>query len=253
MEHRLWERDLFYNKNIPFLFNKEIIEYDMKEAGFSLVQEFHLLPDNIIHKLSKLKKEKRTVELGKLELSNKLYKEGKKKAFIHARELFIEANHLDINDIIAIKKDAIITTKKCSIQHFGDYIYFRPKHIYTSYITLPKRLEFYYCDNSLTVKGINEKKVKLHEQYMVEFIKRYFYMMENSESSNTLEFTKDFIDKYKKRQLPVGYYRTFDYESCYHLLNSSITFDDYYEDKKEDLDISYNFNTILIKFIQIPL
>ena len=78
-------------------------------------------------------------------------------------------------------------------------------------------------------------------------------MMENSESSNTLEFTKDFIDKYKKRQLPVGYYRTFDYESCYHLLNSSITFDDYYEDKKEDLDISYNFNTILIKFIQIPL
>ena len=48
MEHKLWERDLFYNKNIPFLFNKEIIEYDMKEAGFSLVQEFHLLPDNII-------------------------------------------------------------------------------------------------------------------------------------------------------------------------------------------------------------
>lgn len=89
MEHKLWERDLFYNKNIPFLFNKEIIEYDMKEAGFSLVQEFHLLSDNIIHKLSKLKKEKRTVELGKLELSNKLYKEGKKKAF-----LFMQENYL---------------------------------------------------------------------------------------------------------------------------------------------------------------
>ena len=41
LEHSLWKNDNFLNRNIMFLFNKEITEYDMKEAGFSLIQEFH--------------------------------------------------------------------------------------------------------------------------------------------------------------------------------------------------------------------
>ena len=46
-------RDLYINPNIFYLFNKEIIEYDMKEAGFSLIQEYKLLDEKEIEKLKK--------------------------------------------------------------------------------------------------------------------------------------------------------------------------------------------------------
>ena len=39
----LWKNDTFINPNIVYTFNKEIIEYDLKEAGFSLTKEYNLL------------------------------------------------------------------------------------------------------------------------------------------------------------------------------------------------------------------
>ena len=60
----LWKNDNFINDNIPFLFSKDIYEYDMKDAGFSLTQEFKLLPQSKIDYLAKLKKDKRKVEMG---------------------------------------------------------------------------------------------------------------------------------------------------------------------------------------------
>ena len=52
MSSKLWKNDSFINQNIPYLFNQEIIEYDMKEAGFSLTKEFQLLDKKIIEKLN---------------------------------------------------------------------------------------------------------------------------------------------------------------------------------------------------------
>ena len=73
----LWKHDSFINENIPFLFNKEIIEYDMKDAGFSLTQEFNLLPLDKITYLSKLKKDRRKVEMGLIERDNSTYRDNK--------------------------------------------------------------------------------------------------------------------------------------------------------------------------------
>ena len=35
------------NPNIEYLFDSEIIEYDMSDAGFSLVKEFHFFRTSI--------------------------------------------------------------------------------------------------------------------------------------------------------------------------------------------------------------
>lgn len=35
----LWEKELYVNDNIPYIFNTFIYEYDMKEAGFSIIKE----------------------------------------------------------------------------------------------------------------------------------------------------------------------------------------------------------------------
>ena len=122
INNELWKQDSFINENIPFLFNKEIIEYDMKDAGFSLTQEFKLLDKTIIEKLAKYKKDKRKIEMGKIERDDSKYRDAKKEAFKLARQMFFEANELEVADIISIKKDAIFTTKRCSQQSFGKFI-----------------------------------------------------------------------------------------------------------------------------------
>lgn len=249
----IWKKDNYINDNFLYLVNKEIIEYDMKEGGFSLVQEFNLLDESIINKLKKMSKEKRKIELGKIQRDDDKFKENLKQAFQAARKIFFEMNDLEDNDILSIKKDAIITTRYCKYSKVGKYIDFRPKHEYTSYIRLDKRLELYYSPNEFEVKGIGENAITLHENYLIKFLKLYFYKLETKTSEDVIEFTRNFIDKYKTRNLPVGYYRNFNVKSDYIIIDDDTRYMTYWEDQKEDIDISYNYFNILLKLIKIPL
>lgn len=254
MTNEIWKHDTFNNHNIVFTFNKEIIEYDLKEAGFSLTKEYNLLDKNTIKVLEKYKKDKRKIELGLIQRDNKEYRESLKEVFKEARRKFIEYNELEQQEIISIKKDAIFTTRKCKYKEFGKNLLFRPKNYYTSYIRLSKNLEFYYSPNKLDIKGMNDENKKLHEEYMISFINLFFRKMETTTQEATIEFCRRFISKYKRKELEVGYYRTFNSNSHY-ILNdgSGDTFNEYWEEDKDDLDISYNFHNILLKLIQIPL
>lgn len=247
----LYKHDL-YIANVPFLFNREIIEYDMKDAGFSLTKEYELLPIKMIHQLEKMKKDYRKIQIGKIQRKDSTYRNQLKEAFVHARQMFFEANDLTNQDVLSIKKDAIFTTRRCKIKKIGKYIHFRPKNVYTSYIQLPKRLEIYYNRDNLSVKGLNDKVLELHKDYMLHFISEFCRRMEESSNENVLIFMRNFITDYKFRKLPVGYYRTFDHNSYFVIQDSDIVFESIDEEDKELLDIHYNYE-ILTKFIQIPI
>lgn len=253
MSSTLWKHDSYINKNVPFLFNKEIIEYDMKEAGFSLTQEFQLLDKKEIEKLKKYRKDNRKIELGKIQRNNETYKKGLKNAFETARQMFFEANDIEDSDIVSIKKDAIFASKTCKNHEFLEYIDFRPKHFYTSYIQLPNNIELYYSPNELSIKGIDDEKTGLHQNGMIHFINLFFKKMETEDTATVIEFTKRFIDKYKRRELGVEYYRTFDHKSKFYVSEDGTEFNDYWDDNKDELDITYNFYNVLLKLIQIPL
>ena len=77
--------------------------------------------------------------------------------------------------------------------------------------------------------------------------------METEDDVTVIEFMKRFISRYKLRELDLGYYRQFNHESNYIIQETRDTFMDYWEDAKDELDISYNFHKILLKLIQIPL
>ena len=94
--------------------------------------------------------------------------------------------------------------------------------------------------------------LEYHKEYMIKFICQFFRKMETSSDEDVIEFTKRFIDKYKRRKLEVGYYREFDFSSKYRT-NTGELYEEFWEEDKDELDISYNFQNILLKFIQIPL
>ena len=249
----LYKSDIFINENIFYLFNKSIYEFDMKTAGYNLSRAYKLLPDDKLEELGRLKKERRTIEIGKLQRDNKEYKERLIKAFEEARRMFFEANDLQADEIISIKKDAIFTTRYCEFQQFLDYIEFRPKNEYSSYIRLNKKIELYYSQDKLDIKGLNDESIQYHQDYMIHFIKLFFHKMETEDTSTILGFMRRFIDRYKRRELPVGYYRRFDRDPRFDTYDDTVKFYEYWEDQKDELDITFNYIEVLIKLIKIPL
>lgn len=244
MEENLWDSDLFVNKNIPYLFNHEIIEYDMREAGFNLIQEYKLLPERVINTMKRATKDARKIRIGQMERTNKELVAKKKEAFKEARKKFITANELEMQDIITIKKDAIFVSKRCDYTKFGEFIEFREKNYYTSFLSVGN-LEIYCGPESYAVKGISDEKLINHEPYMMQFINDYCKKMETDSPERVISFTRRFIDKYKARELEMGYYLPFNRKSEFEFTED--------ENGKRVVDISYNFQNILLPLIKIPL
>lgn len=249
----LYEKETFINPNIFYVFNTEIIEYDIKSAGMNISRAFNLIDDDFYKKLSSLSKDKRVKELGLKQRNDYEFTENLKKAFAKVRKLFIEYNRLEESDIISIKKDAIFVTKRCEYLDFMDYIEFKEKNIYSSYIHLNKKTELYYNSSKLDVKGIGDEKLSLHKDYMLSIINKFFKYMESSDNIYTIDFLRKFVDKYKRKELDVGFYRRFDAmsEYDYTLPDSEYIFNP--ELHKEYINISYNLDQVLLKLIKIPL
>ena len=252
-QNTLYKSDTFINDNIFYLFNKMIYEYDMKDAGYNLSRAYKLLPDSKLEELGRYKKERRRIEIGNLQRNDNQYKERLKLAFEEARRMFFEANDLQADEIISIKKDAIFTTKYCDFQKFLDFIEFRIKNEYTSYIRLNKKIEMYYSPSQMDIKGLGDETIEYHKDYMINFINQFFNKMETDETDKILRFMRRFIDKYKRRELPIGYYRRFDRDPRFDIYDSQFVFYEYWEDRKEDIDIDFNYKEVLIKLIKIPL
>ena len=202
-----------------------------------------------------MEKERRNKQIGLYQRDDEIFKEALKTGFIEARRLFFEANSLEINDILSIKKDAIFTTKVCKEQKFGE-ILFRPKNYYTSYIYLKterRPVELYYGNNNIDVKGISSSKLKDHEEFMLKFLKTYFNKMESSTKESVLSWLIRFVTKYKMKGVENGYYRSFDDRSVIDVLDVDLdeTGFIFENETSENIDISYNYFNVLLKLIKI--
>jgi len=247
----LWEKHNYLNKSVPYIVSQEIIEYDIKSAGFNLIKKFKLLSESKIKHLESLDKKKRQIMIGLYEKNDKDLKKSLNNAFVEARRIFFESNNLVDEDILSIKKDAIITTRRCDKLVF-DNIEFVEKHIYTSYYYINK-FEFYLSTDSIDVKGINDDKLKLHKDYMLDFLFKIFKMMETTSRDIVIKNIKEFSYYYKTRQLEIGYYRELNKDSLFKLnislMKTMVGVID--TDDITDIDINYNFIHYIIPIINL--
>lgn len=205
------KRSTYLNPNIEYLFNDEIIEYDMKDAGFSLIKQFKLLTPEQIRELERLDKGlERHIAVGKLQGKDKEFSNRLGEKFAEVRGFFIEFNGLNDNNILSVKKDAIYTIGSCKRLKFGQ-VQFSPKNNYTSYIRFPniQNIEIYYSYMGIDVKGMSDSAVNRHRLYMMEFLKNIISMME-TKNSRVKRYLIQFIDSYKSGELDEGYYLEFN-------------------------------------------
>lgn len=223
------------NPSIEYLFNVEIIEYDMKEAGFNLIKQYNLLNSEEINKLNRLEKSERTIAIGKLQRSGVLSSSTLSDKFAEMRGMFISENSLSDNDIITVKKDAIFTIGKCKKRKFGG-IEFVEKNHYSSYIrfTDNSNIEIFYSDDDgseLEIKGIGDVGINRHRLYLIPFISKIIKYIESKNPSVRRQL-KTFIDDYKAMKLDEGFYIEFNNMSS-------------------STDPMFNFQKLLIPLVQI--
>lgn len=201
----------WFNPDIEYVFNVDIIEYDIRDAGFSIIKEYRLLPEYKIQELERMGKGiERHIAVGKLQGANKEFSKALSDKFAEVRGMFIDANDVVDSDIISVKKDAffIIGTRKNL--NFG-CIEFAAKNRYTSYIRFAgaDNAEIYYADSQVDIKQIGESGVNKHRLYMVEFISDMIRLIE-SKNPRAKRVLMNFIMKYKAGELDEEYYVKFD-------------------------------------------
>lgn len=250
----LYEKHNYLNRNIEYLINNEITEYDMKSAGFNIIKKFKLLDNNKIEHLESLSKKRRQITIGLYQKDDPAFKEELNEKFIEMRKLFFEANELKDDEVLSIKKDAIVTLRKCFNTTF-DNVEFVDKNVYTSYFYINK-FEFYVNDKTLDLKGIDNEKLELHRAYMLDFLYKIFRLFEtNSNKKYIIENLREFISFYKDKMLHIGYYRELNRDSLYKLNREFLN--DYIglENTKtlDGIDISYNYMKYIVPIMNILL
>lgn len=228
------EKSNYFNPNIEFIFNSIIYEYDIKDAGFNIIQKFMLLPISKIRELQGYDKIKRHIEIGKLMRDDKQLSINMSEKFTLVRREFIEANNISDSDIISVKKDAIFSIKECIKLHF-DRIYFDIKNKYTSYIRYPNNnnLEIYYSTDKIDIKGMSDNAVNKHRLFMLQFIKSIIEMIEDK-NPKIKRYLYNFINKYKAFELPEEYYLEFNNMS-------------------RNINSLFNYQNIIIPFVQLVI
>lgn len=228
-------KQVWFNPNIEFIFDTELIEYDARDAGFNIIKEYKLLPQSTITELEILGKGlERHIAIGKLQGQDREFSKKFTDKFAEVRAIFIDVNNLTDNDIVSVKKDAIFTTHRCDITEFGG-IRFASKNQYSSYIRFHEigDIEIYYSENSLDVKGLGQNTENRHRLYMLEFIRQCMRMIEVRDQ-RVRRFIMEFVRKYKSRELDDEYYLKF-------------------ERNGKDMDLLFNYQQVIIPLIMIIL
>ena len=158
--NRLWERTLWINNNIDYLFDVNIYEYDIKSAGLNIIKYYNLLTKKDIEFLEKLDKKERNIKIGLIQKNDKGFTKELLEGFKNVRKMFITENNLNEENILAIRKDAIfVIDEKCRISNFRN-IEFTLKNQYTSYLRLNK-IDFLINSNTgkIDIKGFGQDEI----------------------------------------------------------------------------------------------
>lgn len=249
-------RDLAYkhnylDKNIKYIKNGLIQEYDMKNGGISILYHNKLLSqDDYDYLMNDLDKLQRNIAVGKWLKDNPKASVELMDGFKMARDLFLSKNEVQPENVLSIKKDAIfLVNTSVKVEQVNEDYLFRKKNEYTTYINLGHK-EFYYnvVDDILDVKGISETAQLMQKDYLLKFIKECLKLDSDGKKEELFIKLLEFKDSFIKRELSKEYYYDiildgYMYSNNDHLLMLSEINDELVKNKY--LVIGSNLNIIL--------
>lgn len=270
------ERTSWIDKSIG-IYVGELIEYDMREGGFSIIKKEKLLPDSIIAEFEKLTKEERHKAVGNLAHSHgRKYKDVPRQLtdkFRYYREEFGSRNNLTDEDIFYIRKDAICVKKYCYETKLDEFIEFREKNIYGCYMRIepqysdnetgakPVPIEFYWKpDGQVDVKGIRDQFLPPHKDGILLVISKFMNYLYTMNYDGALRYIVSVMDAYKQglgdgKHLdhPENFYRRFDDTAMYRVWKdgSVMEVEELAKEWIPRCDKGYNYRNIFVPMLNL--
>ena len=196
---------VYLNKDIMYLNNVKITEYDIKSAGWTVIKHKKLLPEKDLAYLETCTKYERNVFIGKRIRENPKINEILLSEFEKARCAFGVINQINPAYVLSIKKDAIFVIKERPRTLKVGYFEFVPKNTYTSYAYL-NGCEFYYNQEQLDIKGISEENIEKCEAFL-KYLKNIFRVSELYTGEKLIKMLKRYSKDYLGGLLPIETYR----------------------------------------------
>lgn len=243
-----------YKSGIPFAFSRFIREYDIKKANISILYENNVISKSIYEWLYNAERLERQKYIGVLQLKDPNIITILQDGIIEAKRKLFKFNNIEIQDVLCIKNDAVFIFDKILKTTKFDNIEFIMKNEYTSYLNL-FNIEFYYAYDKITknekcdIKGIG-KSAHFHMDYMAEFIFYIINEIQTEDIETVIGDFNNFYRQYQEKNLPIQYYREFNSDSLYSIINSTYKVSTLRDDKvsKECVDGSYNNNMLRLLY-----
>ena len=234
-----------FTKDINYLINTTISEYDISKANINILYREGVLNDYDYNRLLKADRNDRQKEIGIMILKNSNIYNIINNGIKEMRITFMNANDLTDDNILSVKNDALFVIP--SITKF-DNIEFKLKNVYSSFYKANNLELYYYLDKHtdkdlLDIKGISDNNIKKHDKYFLNFLKSLFYTIE-VDINDAVTMLRSFYDMYMSFRLDINYYRSFDAISMFKVLIGNKYYDVDMVDNYSYLDINCNLNLI---------
>lgn len=241
----------YLNKDIPYLTNVTIYEYDMTSGGFNILRSKGVFKKKEEEKLLNMNKLDRNVYIGKKlrrepELSSILI-EGFKESLTE----FCIMNGIENKDILSIKKDAIfIINKKCQKLKINKYVSLKEANKYTSYLYV-NNIEFYNNSSKLDVKGLKDEVIE--NNAFIDVIKKIMTLMEKNNEIYMFRYLKKLQKDYLEYNVDYSLYKELNLNNAYKvtLFDRTFYYDNIDEDFVEYININYNYFSYIQEIIRI--
>lgn len=255
MTNYLYSKHNYTNKNIAYLRNNIVREYDMVNAGINILKHNNVFTQEEVDKLNSMSKLEKSIKVGKFLKKNPNINEALMDEFIKIRKELFEKNGIEDDDILSIKKDAIfVINKKLNHLQLNDDYIFKEKNKYSSYMYIDGK-EFYYDSKrkELDVKGYSKVVKEHHKDYLFKDLAELIYFDTNGDKDSAFKKLIELKHDFVQRELPIEYYLDITQGTyVFELAGNMFGLDNIDESLKQQCNISNNLNFI-IRMINILL
>lgn len=213
----MYTKTLWMNPDIPYVFRKNIVEYDMQSASLSVSRRFHLLDDALLDSLERMPKEKRTREVGLIQREDKEFSQKMIECLLQTRKEFLDINHLTDGNVVTLHSDAVIFIQTNQIVDHIENVPFVHKHTWSSYIRYD-RVEMFYDNGVITYKGIPQPMLQQHTLGICQHLLKFFQYLEDYDEE-LFPYLRKFQKQYLQGKLPEYYYIPFGTTGTYKSTN----------------------------------
>ena len=246
-----------YLSDIPFIFDRDIYEYDIRQANIHALLAIGKIDINKYNYYKKVPKQIREVDIGYMIQSDPSLYNQIQEVIKEAKRQFVSKNNINLQQILRIANDSIYIispykTLDTTVNINGVAIEFVCKNHFNSYMKLCDSILF-FLDSSgdywnLDIKGINKNKIEYHQE-LLSMICNIVDARINGGKESAIYQLVALQKEYVNFSLPESCYRELNAESGFRINNtidhqSYILSYIYGLDNMRNIDISYNLNIL---------